>query len=113
MTTIDGTPDRRVSGFMENGFAVAMVALVAFLFTRFLSEGGESFSTTAIAFTFVRSAFRIGMLLILMQAVLELFGRERLLLRPDWQRFGGFITGLAMLACSASLLTCLLPFILT
>lgn len=111
--TMDAKQDRRVSGFMENGFAVAMVALVAFLFARFLSEGGASFSTTAVAFSFVQTAFRIGLFLILMQAVLELFGRERLLLRPDWQRFGGFITALAMLAASASLLTSLLPFVLT
>jgi hypothetical protein len=105
-------PDRRVSGFMENGFAVAMIALLAFLLTRLLAVGTGSVGTAAIAISFVHTAFRIAMFLILVQGVLELFGRERLLLRPDWQRFGGFITGLAMLACGASLMTSLLPFVL-
>lgn len=109
--TMDGRQDRRVSGFMENGFAVAMVALVAFLFANFLSAGGDSFSTTAVAFSFVQTAFRIALFLILVQAVLELMGRERLLLRPDWQRFGGFITGLALLACASALMASLVPFV--
>jgi hypothetical protein len=110
--TMDGKPDRRVSGFMENGFAVAMVAIVASVLARLLSEGVDSISTTAVAFSFVQTAFRIALFLILVQGVLELAGRERLLLRPDWQRFGGFITGLAMMACGASLMACLLPFVL-
>lgn len=109
--TVDGHQDRRVSGFMENGFAVAMVAMVAFMLANFLSVGGDSFSTTAVAITFVQTAYRIALFLIMLQAALELFGRERLLLRQDWQRFGGFIIGLAMLACASALMTCLIPFV--
>lgn len=107
MTLEDRSP-RRVSGFMENGFAVAMVAVVAFLLARDLSSGGGA---DLIAFGFVQTAFRIALLLMLVQGVLEIFGREGLLLRPDWQRFGGFVTALAMMACGAALMTCTLPLL--
>jgi hypothetical protein len=97
---------------MENGFAVAMAAIVVFVIAGAVSNGNDPDAIRALIGGFVKTAFRIAFLLILIQASLEVFGREGLLLRPDWQRFGGFATGLAMLACGGALMASLVPYLL-
>lgn len=96
----------KVSGFLENGFATVLVAVIAWCVSAVISDGGLPFE---IATSLVDAAIRISCLLILIQGVSEILGREKVLLRADWQRFGGMATGIAMIACAGAVMSALVP----
>ncbi|MGY3582216.1 hypothetical protein ACVIGB_000859 [Bradyrhizobium sp. USDA 4341] len=99
----------KVSGFLENGFATVLVAVIAWCVSAFISEGGVGLD---IASSLIDAAFRISCLLIVIQGISEIIGREKVLLRADWQRFGGMATGIAMMACAGAVMSTLVPVIL-
>jgi hypothetical protein len=96
----------KVSGFLENGCATVLVAVIAWCVSAFISEGGVQLE---IASSLVDAALRISCLLILIQGISEIIGREKVLLRADWQRFGGLATGVAMMACAGAVMSTLVP----
>ncbi len=110
VTATEGKTGRKVSGFLENGFAVALVAVLAALMVNLIAVPPFT-PAEEVAITFVDTAFRIALFMMLVQGGLELFGRESVLLRPDWQRFCGFITGLAMIACGSAVMATLFPLL--
>jgi hypothetical protein len=102
------TAGPKVSGFLENGCATVLVAVIALCVSAFISEGGVPLE---IASSLVDTALRISCLLILIQGISEIVGREKVLLRADWQRFGGLATGVAMMACAGAVMSTLVPAI--
>lgn len=99
----------KVSGFLENGLATVLVAVIAWCLSAVISEGGLGLE---IASSLVDTALRISCLLILIQGISEIIGRETVLLRGDWQRFAGMATGVAMMACAGAVMSTLIPALL-
>ena len=99
----------KVSGVLENGFATVLLAVTAWGLSAIISEGG---SRLEIASSLVDTALRISCLLILIQGISEIIGREKVLLRADWQRFAGLATGVAMMACAGAVMSAVIPALL-
>lgn len=99
----------KVSGFLENGFATVLLSVSAWGLSAIVSEGGLRLE---IASSLVDAAFRISCLLILIQGISEIIGREKVLLRADWQRFAGLATGVAMMACAGAVMSAVIPALL-